>query len=187
MTYDIRAYDEQWYASMEPHHEWKERCLFILLGIIGKPSSYLDIGCGDAHTVDIMGRITEDALGIDLESSNPIVLPHDLRNPLNLGRKYDLVVSTEVGEHLPVEVADIYLYSVVRHVGNWLVFSAAHPGQGGYNHINEQPKEYWREKIERFGLATSPLEEHISALWQLVVPPEYSWAWQNVMVFKKDR
>jgi hypothetical protein len=28
-----------------------------------------------------------------------------------------------------------------------VIFSAAHPGQGGSGHINCQPKEYWRKRF----------------------------------------
>jgi hypothetical protein len=30
-------------------------------------------------------------------------------------------------------------------------FTAAHPGQTGLAHINEQPKEYWIERFARVG------------------------------------
>jgi len=31
------------------------------------------------------------------------------------------------------------------------VFAAAVPGQGGENHINEQPYEYWRDLFKKYG------------------------------------
>jgi hypothetical protein len=73
-------------------------------------------------------------------------LAGDLARPLTLNRQFDLVQSLEVAEHLPETAADQFVDSLVRH-GRLVLFSAATPGQGGENHINEQPWEYWREKF----------------------------------------
>jgi hypothetical protein len=70
----------------------------------------------------------------------------DLSQPISLGRRFDLVQSLEVAEHLPVEAADSFVEMLTAH-GSLVLFSAAVPGQGGEHHINEQPLEYWREKF----------------------------------------
>jgi len=69
--------------------------------------------------------------------------PRDLSKPLDLGRRFDLVQSLEVAEHLPASSARDFVASLVRH-GDVVLFSAAVPGQGGEHHVNEQPLEYWR-------------------------------------------
>jgi hypothetical protein len=33
-----------------------------------------------------------------------------------------------------------------------IVFTAAHPGQGGMGHVNEQPPEEWAAKFESVGM-----------------------------------
>src|SRR5262249_42035898 len=65
-------------------------------------------------------------------------------------RKYDLVVSLEVAEHLPHSDADGFVESICQH-GDVVMFSAAVPEQGGTNHINEQWQEYWAEKFTARG------------------------------------
>lgn len=67
----------------------------------------------------------------------------DLSQPIELGRRFDLAQSLEVAEHLPRERAAIFVGNLVRH-SSMILFSAAPPGQGGLNHINEQPYDYWR-------------------------------------------
>ena len=62
----------------------------------------------------------------------------NLANPVDLGRKFDLVQSLEVGEHLPKSAADTFVETLVKH-GDVVLFSAASVGQGGHDHINEQP------------------------------------------------
>jgi hypothetical protein len=69
--------------------------------------------------------------------------PHDLGQPFDLGRSFGLVQCLEVAEHLPPGSAGTLVDSLVRH-GEVIVFSAAPPGQGGHDHVNERSYEYWR-------------------------------------------
>ena len=62
----------------------------------------------------------------------------------NLERQFDLAQSLEVAEHLPQARAATFVSDLVAHAPV-VLFSAASPGQGGENHINEQPAEYWRK------------------------------------------
>jgi len=114
--------------------------------------SVIDFGCGQGawlaawgshgatKTIGIDGPyVDQDSLLID--KSN--FWPHDLAQPIDLEQKFDLVQSLEVAEHLPKQVARDFIASLVRH-GDLILFSAAVPGQGGENHINEQPYEFWR-------------------------------------------
>ena len=165
---------------------WKERCLFSLIAILSKPNSYLDLGCGESYLVELMGKLLgeDNAVGVDLDEGSESVITHDLTIPLNLSRKFDMVVSLEVGEHLPEESADTYCDTIANHVGRWLVFSAAQPGQTGYEHINCKPKSYWRGKLEARGLESDEYyTQFISSLWGKFVP--YSWAYNNLMIFKR--
>jgi len=65
-----------------------------------------------------------------------------------LNKKFDLAISMEVAEHLDESYADIFLDNICRH-SDIVLFSAAHIGQGGDGHINEQPMTYWIEKFEK--------------------------------------
>ena len=69
---------------------------------------------------------------------------HDLSQPIDLGRHFDIVQSLEVAEHLPQSAAAGFVESLTRH-GKIVLFSAAAPGQGGAHHLNEQPYGYWRD------------------------------------------
>jgi hypothetical protein len=74
----------------------------------------------------------------------------DLARPLELLRRFDLVQCLEVGEHLPAAASAILVESLVRH-GDVVLFSAAPPGQGGTQHINERPLEFWRKLFYQSG------------------------------------
>ena len=68
----------------------------------------------------------------------------DLSKPFDLGRRYDLVSSLEVAEHLPRACSDTFISSLAAHA-DLVLFSAATPGQGGENHVNERPLSFWQD------------------------------------------
>lgn len=124
-----------------------------------KPKSVLDIGCGIGTWLRVFkDQGVSDILGVDGSYVNRVMLQieeanflaHDLREPLDLKKEYELVVSLEVAEHLPESVAETFVESLVRH-GKVILFSAAIPGQGGQNHLNEQWPSYWQEKFLKHG------------------------------------
>lgn len=115
-------------------------------------NSVLDIGCGQGAWLSVWTESgIKDVLGVDgdyvdrkrLLIDEASFISADLSNPFHFQRKFDLVQSLEVAEHLPERAAKSFVESLTRH-GDLVLFSAAPPGQGGDHHINEQPYEYWR-------------------------------------------
>jgi hypothetical protein len=74
----------------------------------------------------------------------------DLKQPFDLQRSFDLVVSVEVAEHLPAESAQSFVASLVAHAPR-VLFSAAIPRQGGTGHLNEQWPTYWASLFQQHG------------------------------------
>ena len=74
----------------------------------------------------------------------------DTTGPIRLGRQFDLVVSLEVAEHRPAEAAGRFVADLVA-LGKVVCFSAAGPGQGGTNDVNEQWPDYWKRLFDRHG------------------------------------
>lgn len=121
-----------------------------------QPHSVLDVGCGiGTWSAAFLHCGVQNVTGVDggYIDHTALVLPvdrfiaADLTQPLNLGQRFDLVVSLEVAEHLPQSVARLFVSSLTRHAPV-VVFSAAVPGQGGTHHINEQWPEYWAALFE---------------------------------------
>lgn len=122
-------------------------------------ASVLDIGCGQGAWLSVWKELgVESVSGIDgdyvdrdcLLISPKDFIAHDLVERFDLQRRFDLVVTMEVAEHLPEECNPAFVKSLVRH-GDLVLFSAAPKGQGGHNHINEQDYEYWRKLFSRHG------------------------------------
>lgn len=121
--------------------------------------SVADFGCAlgtwlsvwhDRGVDDIVGVDGEYLRGKPLEVDLSCIRFRDLTQPIDLGRKFDLVESLEVAEHLPAEAAPSFVATLARH-GDIILFSAAPPGQGGEYHVNEQAFEYWRDLFATHG------------------------------------
>jgi hypothetical protein len=96
----------------------------------------------------------DDVLGLDgdyVDRATLHVAPDefqavDLLEPPALGRPFDLAVSLEVAEHLPAAAAPAFVTWLVS-AAPVVLLSAAIPGQGGVNHLNEQWPGYWAEQF----------------------------------------
>jgi len=111
-----------------------------------KPTSVLDLGCGPGKYVAYIktkGIPVEGYDGAFFEGVSQV----NLAEPLSLP-KHDLVLSLEVGEHIPKEFEATYISNLVATTGRVLVISWATVGQGGLGHVNEQPNEYVIKAIE---------------------------------------
>jgi hypothetical protein len=146
-------------------------CAPLILDLL-RPASLVDIGCGQGEWLSVFADhgIT-DFHGVDGEyvADSQLYIPrqhftrHDLTRPLDLGRRFDLALSLEVAEHLPHRLASAHIAGLVS-LAPAVVFSAAIPGQGGINHLNEQWPWYWRELFTRHGFIQLDPFRHL--LWQ---------------------
>jgi SAM-dependent methyltransferase len=119
--------------------------------------SVLDVGCGQGAWLAAWRDNGIDYVhGLDGNYVNREQLlvkesqfsPHDLSTGFQLDRRFDLVQSLEVAEHLPASSAAGFIESLTNH-GDIVLFSAAPKGQGGDNHVNEQDYNYWRELFSK--------------------------------------
>jgi SAM-dependent methyltransferase len=121
------------------------------------PKSVLDVGCGTGRTLLEIKRRGIAVIGVEASSAAirasdcpDLVVRHDLRQPLDLNRRFDLVWCFEVAEHIHPNYVETFLDSLVRH-SDTVAMSAAPPGQGGEGHFNEQPRCYWIAKLASRG------------------------------------
>jgi SAM-dependent methyltransferase len=149
-------------------------------------NSVVDVGCGIGTWLAVFHEHgVKDICGIDWHRSAEMLqipaeryLSRDLTAPLGIDREFDLVVSLEVGEHLPPEAASTFVRSL-SSLGKVVLFSAAIPYQGGTNHLNEQWPSYW---VERFSECGFVMVDCIRGrVWD---NPDVKWFYaQNIFMF----
>lgn len=156
-----------------------------------RPRSLLDIGCGVGFWLAAAERLgIVDLVGVEgpwvedvaLRVDQDRLVVHDLEGGLDLGRRFDLVVSIEVAEHLSAAAAGTFVQSLVCH-SDLVLFSAAIPGQGGTGHRNEQLPDYWADHFAAHGYR--PVDVVRRALW--TDRSVHVWLRQNVIPFASPR
>lgn len=152
-------YDPTFYAAQADGSQRSAQRIVPVVQEWVDARSVLDVGCGVGTFLSVFAaRGVTDIQGVDgdyvprdrLRIDPARFRPQDLATPLDLGRRFDLVMSLEVAEHLPDEAADRFVESLCRH-GHTVLFSAAVPRQGGTHHVNERWPSYWIPKFAARG------------------------------------
>ena len=133
-----------------------EMVLPILFDVV-EVRSVVDVGCGLGTWLEVARQLGVDSiLGIDgpwlkdeenLKVDQNQLVVQNLNENLKLESKFDLAISLEVAEHLSEARADTFVDDICS-LSDLILFSAAIPGQGGSNHINEQWQSYWSKRFE---------------------------------------
>jgi SAM-dependent methyltransferase len=144
--YDDRFFDSQRAGSRSS----AEAILGPLLDAL-HPSSIVDVGCGVGTWLAVARAAgIEDVTGVDgawVDSAALEIPPErfvvaDLDLALEVTRSFDLALCMEAAEHLHPERAPGLIADLTR-LAPVVLFSAAIPGQGGTQHLNEQWPEFW--------------------------------------------
>ena len=95
--------------------------------------------------------------------------------------KWEMILSLEVGEHLPKECAETFVYSLTQ-LAPVILFSAAIPFQGGTQHVNEQWQDYWVKHFQNKGyVAIDCIRNRVWGNERVEV-----WYAQNILIFAKS-
>jgi len=146
-------------------------------------NTLLDLGCGKA---DYCANFLQNNIVCDAYDGNPntekisngIGKILDLSSSFNLNKKYDCVLSLEVGEHIPKIYENIFIDNVCKHTNRWLIISWAILGQDGDGHVNCQNNNYIISKIEQYNLKYN--HDHSNFLRKKSSAP---WFRNTIMVF----
>lgn len=153
-------------------------------------NSVLDLGCGwSGGYVEALREKNIDCIGYDgnplIKEQNKPYLKHLLLNEpfsesFKKENKRDLILSLEVGEHIPKKFQDIYVDNLASVCDKYLIVSWALPSQGGLGHVNEMPKSMSRELFKKRGFKTMWIKENI-----FCKTAQLSYFKNTIMVFEK--
>lgn len=183
----------EWFKSLSWQHQWIEKLAGWWVGEFGKPALVADFGAGDGWWCKSFHDMGSDVWAVELhEIAREFIPPQvqfyqgDLTLPIEVGKRFDLVICLEVAEHLPEQSADILCQTLARATGNHLLFSAAGPGQPGTGHINLKPQEWWRERLRRQGIDFSPLKTGKTRVaFENIVNECMAYLPRNIQVFAR--
>lgn len=189
-------YDEEYYTDgIDPQYE--KSCEVIAESVmkVFSPRSVVDVGCGPGQLLLALKKRWCDCRRLDHSSAalkichqNGLdVIKFDIRHDiLPKDVKADVVVSTEVAEHLPEHCADRFV-DILCAIADKVLMTAAEPTTtyiGDHTHVNEQPKKYWIEKFANKGFAyNEDIVTQFRRDWQKhSIKP---WFDRHLMVFHK--
>lgn len=187
MSPTTAGYGERFYDNVRvTARSSADRIAPMIMSLV-RPASVVDVGCGSGTWLSVFRSLgVESILGLDaafvdrasLEIPAEDFVVVDLAQPVPIRRRFDLALCLEVGEHLPATSADTLVDGLTK-LSDAVLFSAAIPGQGGTNHINEQWPPYWARKFASLGF--EPIDALRSRIW--ADPLVAFWYAQNTVLY----
>jgi 2-polyprenyl-3-methyl-5-hydroxy-6-metoxy-1,4-benzoquinol methylase len=154
-----------------------------------RPTTVIDVGCGTGALLDAFKRLNCEVHGLEYSEAGRAyckkrgiaVRKFNIEKDSLDDEQYDLAVSFEVAEHLPASMANRYV-GLLCKLSPLVVMSAATRGQGGLDHINEQPHSYW---IRKFDANRYSFDQDTSGKFSRTWKESGAkyWYYDNVMVF----
>ena len=184
-------YDKRYNAFLDAAASKSTGPMAATIKRIFKPDSVIDVGCGTGALLAQLKQIGLEVKGLEYSEAGLArcrekgvqAEKFDLESEATIQGSWDVTVSFEVAEHLPESMAENYV-RVISQFSPVVVMSAATVGQGGKDHVNEQPHEYWILKMQRRGFEYDGQTSHqIREEW--AHKGVASWYVNNAMVFRR--
>lgn len=168
-------YSSDFYKDRHNSTQYAANKILNILSRLCPPfSSVLDVGCGVGTWLSFFYHKGISVSGIDgpwvpheyLEIPETFFLVYDLQDALKKKDsglysvpKHDLAISLEVAEHIGASCASQFINFLTTHA-DYILFSAAIPGQTGDGHVNEQWPSYWADKFAKYDFVLFDVIRH---------------------------
>lgn len=154
------VYDREYYLKYSGRVEKTAMVVAEWLVLHEDVESCIDVGCGSGEIIGQLAAKGISVSGYDLSDAALALCREkglsveklDLEMAPTPSKTADLVISTEVAEHIPEEIADSYV-DFLCGTAPIVYVTAATPGQGGTDHVNEKPNSYWIDKFAERGMS----------------------------------
>ncbi len=186
------VYDAEFYRRRNDMTRYAaQKILKHVREILPPIDSAVDLGCGVGTWLSVLKDtgvrrvrgfdgpwVRKEYLEVPAEEFTEYDLTHEVRT----GDRFALAISLEVAEHLPPDSAQTIVRSLTN-LSDFVLFSAAIPGQQGASHVNEQWPDYWASLFhERGYLPLDPIRRRIWA--DANIPYPYR---QNIILFVQSQ
>lgn len=155
-----------------------------LVKVFSDVKTIIDIGCGNGeytkhfiqHKFECSGY---DGCPITPEITNGVCKVQDFSVPVSLGT-FDLVLSLEVGEHVPQQYEQIFIDNLTSHSTKYICISWGVVGQPGIGHVNCRNNDYIIEEMSKRDFEFDKSKSNILRKYST-----FPWFENTVMVFYK--
>ena len=161
--------------------------------------SFGDFGCNNGGVIQYMKEKYPhiSVTGVDYfewakKHAHPIIRENiqiaDLAQPYDTGGMYDIVNSTEVGEHIEISGEQNFIDNITKSAKDLLVLTwSAEASHGNDQHQNPRWQEYIISEVEKRGFHYSkPLSKDLAnALQSSLLNMGYSWWAHDIMIFRR--
>ena len=129
------------------------------------PSTVLDVGCATGYLVAALRDRGVEAYGIDASEFAISRVREDIKPfcrvcsalddlPCDLPKKYELVITIEVAEHLYEEDSKKFIDNICKY-SDQIIFSSTPDDFSEKTHFNVQQSEYWAKRFAENGFIRS--------------------------------
>jgi SAM-dependent methyltransferase len=153
-----------------------------------KIQSVTDFGCGLGEYLAKLSPIVNNAIGVEGSIPKQAKFEYIIQGDLTTDLKSkaftsDLVISLEVGEHIPAEFMAAYLDNITNHSAKYLITSWAVRGQAGFGHVNCLDNSEIVPEFEKRGFK---LLEKETEKARLVIEDKAHWFRNTLFIFKNN-
>jgi SAM-dependent methyltransferase len=153
-----------------------------------KIQSVTDFGCGLGEYLAKLSPIVNNAIGVEGSIPKQAKFEYIIQGDLTTDLKSkaftsDLVISLEVGEHIPAEFMGVYLDNITNHSAKYLITSWAVRGQAGFGHVNCLDNA---EIIPEFENRGFKLLEKETEKARLIIEDKAHWFRNTLFIFKNN-
>ena len=153
-----------------------------------KIQSVTDFGCGLGEYLAKLSPIVNNAIGVEGSIPKQAKFEYIIQGDLTTDLKSkaftsDLVISLEVGEHIPAEFMGVYLDNITNHSAKYLITSWAVRGQAGFGHVNCLDNSEIIPEFEKRGFK---LLEKDTEKARLIIEDKAHWFRSTLFIFKNN-
>lgn len=159
--------------------------------------TFCDIGCATGHLIEILSEYNSISVaGVEYfeyqkenanESIRECINVLDIRDPLDIDIKFDIVNCTEVAEHIDPKYLDVFLDNLKKITGKYLIFSWSNtypPADAPPQHVSPLPPKDVMKLMTNWGFELNLEKTRVFNQESLKYNNYYPWWRESLTIWK---